>query len=258
MNTIALRLYGADDIRLETFTLPEVGADEVLMRVVSDTVCASTYKAVKLGTGHKRVPKNVAENPIIIGHEMCGEVISVGAGYALAMYGGSIVAVSLRRAKERILYEEIMRSLSVGVVPVQRMFFAEELTLSMEEYELLESYAEEFAALGFEIEYRGEGSISVSGRPAVIDIATPLDELLYELLNNISLGDAPVEQQRTAMAELMAERGSRSFGQGLNSVNAAELLHTLEKCANPSFAPSGNPIMAEITLDEIRSKLTKK
>ena len=186
-----------------------------------------------------------------------GEVISVGAGYALAMYGGSIVAVSLRRAKERILYEEIMRSLSAGVVPVQRMFFAEELTLSMEEYELLESYAEEFAALGFEIEYRGEGSISVAGRPAVIDIATPLDELLYELLNNISLGDAPVEQQRAAMAELMAERGSRSFGQGLNSVNAAELLHTLEKCANPSFAPSGNPIMAEITLDEIRSKLTK-
>ena len=186
-----------------------------------------------------------------------GEVISVGAGYALAMYGGSIVAVSLRRAKERILYEDIMRSLSVGVVPVQRMFFAEELTLSMEEYELLESYAEEFAALGFEIEYRGEGSISVAGRPAVIDIATPLDELLYELLNNISLGDAPIEQQRAAMAELMAERGSRSFGQGLNSVNAAELLHTLEKCANPSFAPSGNPIMAEITLDEIRSKLTK-
>ncbi|MBO5890724.1 MAG: hypothetical protein J6Q28_04770 [Alistipes sp.] len=187
-----------------------------------------------------------------------GEVISVGAGYALAMYGGSIVAVSLRRAKERILYEDIMRSLSVGVVPVQRMFFAEELTLSLEEYELLESYAEEFAALGFEIDYRGEGSISVSGRPAVIDIATPLDELLYELLNNISLGDAPVEQQRAAMAELMAERGSRSYGQGLSSANAAELLHQLEKCANPSFAPSGHPIMAEITLDEIRSKLTKK
>jgi DNA mismatch repair protein MutL len=182
----------------------------------------------------------------------------VGGGYAVAIYGGSIVAVSLRRAKERILYEDIMRSLSVGVVPVQRMFFAEELILSMDEYELLESYAEEFAALGFEIEYRGEGSISVSGRPAVIDIATPLDELLYELLNNLSQGDAPMEQQRTAMAELMAERGCRGYGEGLCSANASELLHQLEKCVNPSFTPSGNPIMAEITLDEIRSKLTKK
>ena len=93
MNTIALRLYGADDIRLETFTLPEVGADEVLMRVVSDTVCASTYKAVKLGTGHKRVPKNVAENPIIIGHEMCGEVISVGKNVADRWKAGDRVVI---------------------------------------------------------------------------------------------------------------------------------------------------------------------
>lgn len=186
-----------------------------------------------------------------------GEVMSIGGGYAVAMYGGSFVVVSLRRAKERILFEDIMRSLSTGAVPVQRMFFAEELTLSLEEYELLENYAEEFAALGFEIEYRGDGSISVAGRPAVIDVTTPLDELLYELLCNISLGDTPIEQQRYNMAQLMAERGSRSFGQGLSSSSAAELLHQLEKCENPSFTPSGSPIMAEITMADIRTKLTK-
>ena len=78
MKTKAIRLYGADDIRLEEFELPEITADEVLIRVVSDSVCASTYKAIKQGSAHKRVPNDVAENPIIIGHEMCGEIISVG------------------------------------------------------------------------------------------------------------------------------------------------------------------------------------
>ena len=78
MKTKAIRLYGADDIRLEEFELPEITADEVLIRVVSDSVCASTYKAIKQGGAHKRVPNDVAENPIIIGHEMCGEIISVG------------------------------------------------------------------------------------------------------------------------------------------------------------------------------------
>ena len=199
----------------------------------------------------------IESSGIVMTPRTFGEVISIGGGYAIALYGGSVVAVSLRRAKERILYEDIMRSLSVGAVPVQRMFFAEELTLSLEEYELLESYATEFAALGFEIEYRGEGSISVSGRPAVIDIAAPLDELLYELINNLDCGDAPMELQRSRLAELMAQRGSRSFGQGLSSSNAAELLHALEKCENTNFTPSGNPIMAEITLDEIRTKLNK-
>lgn len=199
----------------------------------------------------------IESSGIVMAPRTFGEVISIGGGYAIALYGGSVVAVSLRRAKERILYEDIMRSLSVGAVPVQRMFFAEELTLSLDEYELLESYATEFAALGFEIEYRGEGSISVSGRPAVIDIAAPLDELLYELINNLDCGDAPMELQRSRLAELMAQRGSRSFGQGLSSSNAAELLHALEKCENTNFTPSGNPIMAEITLDEIRTKLNK-
>ena len=88
-------------------------------------------------------------------------------------------------------------------------------------------------------------------------MATPLDELLYELIHNITLGDTPIEQQRCRMAEIMASRGSRCFASGLNSANASELLHQLEKTDNPCFAPSGNPIMAEITMAEIQNKLTK-
>lgn len=78
MKTTAVRLYGAMDLRLEEFELPQITADEVLLRVVSDSLCASTYKAVKQGTAHKRVPENIAEQPVIIGHEMCGELVEVG------------------------------------------------------------------------------------------------------------------------------------------------------------------------------------
>lgn len=79
MKTIAVRLHGAGDIRVEAFELPEITEDEILFRVVTDSQCASTYKAVKQGTAHKRVPPDIAENPVIIGHEMCGEIIKVGA-----------------------------------------------------------------------------------------------------------------------------------------------------------------------------------
>ena len=78
MKTKAVRLYGAMDLRLEEFELPEITADEVLLRVVTDSLCTSTYKAVKQGTANKRVPENIAEEPIIIGHEMCGEIVEVG------------------------------------------------------------------------------------------------------------------------------------------------------------------------------------
>ena len=78
MKTKAVRLHGEMDMRFEEFDLPELGADEVLIRVVTDSLCASTYKAVKQGTKHKRVPPDIAENPIIIGHELCGDIVAVG------------------------------------------------------------------------------------------------------------------------------------------------------------------------------------
>ena len=78
MKTKGVRLYGANDIRLEEFDLPEITKDELLLKVVSDSVCLSTYKAVKQGANHQRVPNDVAQKPIIIGHEMCGEIIQVG------------------------------------------------------------------------------------------------------------------------------------------------------------------------------------
>lgn len=78
METTAVRLYGENDLRLESFGLPETGANEVLMRVMTDSLCQSTYKAVRQGKKHKRVPSDVDKNPVIIGHEMCGEIVEVG------------------------------------------------------------------------------------------------------------------------------------------------------------------------------------
>ncbi len=82
MKTKAVRLYGVNDLRLEEFELPEIKDTEVLLRVVTDSLCASTYKAVKQGTAHKRVPPDIAEKPVIIGHEMCGEIVKVGRAIA--------------------------------------------------------------------------------------------------------------------------------------------------------------------------------
>ena len=185
------------------------------------------------------------------------ECMTLGGGYAVAKYGAKSVLVSLQRAKERILFEEVLRAIKGGSVAKQRMFFAEELQLSLAEYELMEEHATEFAAMGFEVEYRGEGTISVVGRPAILDMATPLDELIYELLHGIEDGDMPLERERERLAELMARRGSSGYGRGVASADALELLHRLEKCANPSFTHSGAPIMAELTTDEVRAKLTK-
>lgn len=77
MKTKAVRLYGKNDLRLEEFKLPPIKEDEILAHIISDSLCMSSYKAAIQGANHKRVPMNIAANPVIIGHEFCGEIIEV-------------------------------------------------------------------------------------------------------------------------------------------------------------------------------------
>ncbi len=78
MNTKAVRLYGANDLRLESFELPEISEKEMLVRIVTDGLCPETLRAVKLGDKNKRAPSGLEAEPVIIGHEACGEIVSVG------------------------------------------------------------------------------------------------------------------------------------------------------------------------------------
>ena len=78
MKTKAVRLYGENDVRLEELELPAMGDGEILIKIISDSVCMSTYKTIKQGAKHLRVPDDVAEHPTIIGHEFCAEIVEVG------------------------------------------------------------------------------------------------------------------------------------------------------------------------------------
>ncbi len=79
MKTRAVRLYGKNDLRLDEFELPEIKEDEILAHIISDSICMSSYKAAIQGNEHKRVPKDIDVNPVIIGHEFCGEIVEVGS-----------------------------------------------------------------------------------------------------------------------------------------------------------------------------------
>jgi len=78
MKTKAVRIWGKNDLRLEEFELPPLRDNEILAKVISDSLCMSSYKASKQGADHKRIPKDIHIHPTIIGHEFAGEIVKVG------------------------------------------------------------------------------------------------------------------------------------------------------------------------------------
>jgi threonine dehydrogenase-like Zn-dependent dehydrogenase len=81
MNTLAIRIHGSGDLRLESFELPPTGDDEILVRIVSDSLCMSSHKLAVLGNKHKRVLSDLALNPVVIGHEFSGVIEEVGPAW---------------------------------------------------------------------------------------------------------------------------------------------------------------------------------
>lgn len=180
--------------------------------------------------------------------------IPLAGGYAAASYGGRLVAVDLRRARERVLYEYYLAMLSSGAAPSQQLLFPEHLLLSEEEYALLEEHSVEVAALGFDLDFGGGGSIDVKGLPAEIS-AEGVDMLLYELLQQFDTPVGAADARREKVAAVMARSATRGAKASFAREEVQALLDRLAACGNPSFTPSGKRIMAEFTAEDIRARL---
>ncbi len=76
------RYYGRGDIRIEEMPVPDVGRGEILLRIRASGVCGSDvmhwYRA---GRG-----------PVVLGHEVAGEVVAVGEGVSAYRIGERVCA----------------------------------------------------------------------------------------------------------------------------------------------------------------------
>ena len=78
MKTKVAAIYGKRDVRIREFELPAITDNELLVSVISDSVCLSTWKAALLASEHKRVPDDLINHPVITGHECAGVIVEVG------------------------------------------------------------------------------------------------------------------------------------------------------------------------------------
>lgn len=182
------------------------------------------------------------------------DALPIGGGYVAASLGGRLVVADVRRARERIFYENYLLMLGHGSSVSEQLLFPEKLVLSGDEYALLEENAVEFAALGFDIDYLGEGTIEVKGTPADMP-ADAIDELLYELLQAFDTPVTMEQVRRQKIAAVMAREGAKSVVRCQTREEALSLLSQLADSGNVSFTPSGKAILTEISVEDICARL---
>ena len=173
-----------------------------------------------------------------------------GGRYAVVTFASKVVVVDLPRAHERLLYNHYAKSLQSGHSVSQQLLFPELLTLTEEEYDLLEEYAVDFASLGFDIKAQGANTIEVFGIPA--DVSTEqLDRAVYDLLQSLKLPQSAVELRRNALAQTLAH--SAAVGAIRFTQEEAERLTIQILAANESYTPAGKRIILAWASSDIKN-----
>jgi len=83
-STMRAAVYrGANDVRVETVPVPEIGAGEVLVKIHTCGICGTDLK--KIHTGSHDAPR-------VFGHEMSGTIVRVGDGVTGFAIGDRVMA----------------------------------------------------------------------------------------------------------------------------------------------------------------------
>lgn len=182
------------------------------------------------------------------------DVITLPEMLAAARYRGRLVVVDLRRARERVSFEEYEAMLRGGSSVSQQLLFPERMVVSNDDVELLRGCLDDLSAIGFDLRVGDDGTVEMSGTPADME-GVEIDRLLYDVIHSIAEGDAPIAVRRQRLAAMVAQRRAAAMRGAIAVEQVEALLDRLAKCENVSFAPSGKAIMVEISTGEIRSRL---
>ena len=91
MNTqmMAAVLYGKEDLKIEAVPVPEIGRDDVLVRVKTALTCGTDVKVFRRGYHARMIVP-----PALFGHELAGDIVAVGENVRGFHLGQRVVAAN--------------------------------------------------------------------------------------------------------------------------------------------------------------------
>ncbi|MFR9580686.1 MAG: DNA mismatch repair endonuclease MutL [Rikenellaceae bacterium] len=246
----ALNGFDSEEVASAAFASDEI-ASHSFNTMSYDDGAQSEFEIVE---SQGEEPQTLLSEAFVAQPQKLEGAIALDGGYIASRVGRELVFIDSRRARERMLYDHYMKILSSGATYSQHLLFPVRLTLSNDEYDKMQEHSIEFAALGFDVEYRGDGVIEVSATPA--DISTQeIDTLLYELIH---LLDDPhdLEQERLRrLSAVMAKAGVRNTPKSLSAESALEIVEALNANGMVEYTPQSKPIFWRVGAEEIKIKL---
>ncbi len=180
--------------------------------------------------------------------------------YILIEQEEHLMIIDQHAAHERILYE-LFSNRFKEVATIQLLFPAI-ISLTTEEFQILEPHLELFTTNNMAIEVFGESQVIIQAVPAYLKEA-PLEELVRQTIGWIKEhqkldADQLYKKVNEKLHAQMACKAAVKAGDILTQTQMIQLLTDLEKSPNRFTCPHGRPTGWDITKHEIEKKFKRK
>jgi len=181
-------------------------------------------------------------------------LIQLKSRYILTPVKSGLMLIDQRRAHERILFEQYIRSFAMNYPVAQRTLFPETIELDPADYLMLREIMEDLHAIGFDIRDFGGNTVVIAGYPADSRNENPKD-LLEVFLEKYKSTESDIKTSvRERIARSLAVAGAVNYGETLSQAVMQELVDGLFACESPGYSPSGKPIVVIVGIEELEKK----
>lgn len=165
-----------------------------------------------------------------------------------------LLAIDIRRAHLRVLYEQYLTSAEAQRSLSQGMLFPQEVKLSAAEASFLKSNIDTLRKLGFDIVVAEDRTYMLRGIPLGTEGLDPT-QLLQNVINDALDETTTIagESQSHRLALALARRAAMPAGVELSTEELQHLLTSLAACKNSAYTPEGLPTYRRLALSDIEA-----
>ena len=178
--------------------------------------------------------------------------------FIIAIDDEGIAIIDQHVAHERVLFERVMQQLTRGELESQRLLVPVLLEMPAAALQTLAERSSALASLGYDIEPFGEGTLKVSGVPALLGTEGAAKALvaLADDLEGLDRG-AHVQDALQRIAATTACHAAVKANYPLTYEKMTHILEELRATAYSTVCPHGRPVMLRLTKREIEKNFDR-
>ncbi|MFO7718996.1 MAG: DNA mismatch repair endonuclease MutL [Gillisia sp.] len=165
-----------------------------------------------------------------------------------------MLVIDQHRAHTRILYEELLKSITVSAAVSQQLLFPLILQFNQQEIELLKGIKDSLEQTGFIFSEIKSDSVEITGIPTLI-LESEVEMLLEQLLSDF---ENEIPENNFSQTDLLAKSLAKSMavksGNLLNSTEQQHIVNGLFACKEASITPFNKPVFITLPVEELEKK----